>query len=252
MNDLLKLRLAKIWTAIARPSFWSALYAGVAPAIEHRALLFSLEVDGILDVGANRGQFTLACRIAKPGVPVVAFEPIPAEAATFRQVHGHIPWVTLLESALGHTKGTATLHLSKCADSSSLLPIGKLQTELFGDTVEIGTINVPVNRLDDLGHLWAFRTRQLLKLDVQGFELNVLRGAIKTLESCAYVYAECSEVPLYDGQALRPEVEAFLGQHGFRLRSRCNEQRVNGELIQADYLFARSIPGGGGDAGLDN
>ena len=99
-----------------------------------------------MDVGANRGQFTLACRITKPSIPLVAFEPIPNEANTFRKIHGRTSNVTLIESALGESTDTATLHLSKSADSSSLLPIGKRQTEYFRDTAEVGTIKVPVQR----------------------------------------------------------------------------------------------------------
>lgn len=239
MTGLLRLRIIKLWTSLSQPSYWGALVAGVAPAVEHRAVLRALSVDGVIDVGANRGQFTLACRFVLPGVSVVAFEPIPTEAETFRKVHGARGEVTLIESALGETKGAATLHLSKSADSSSLLPIGKKQVELFENTVEVGTITVPVHRLDDFAECWSGRSRQLLKLDVQGYELNVLRGAIETLKSCGYVYAECSEVALYEGQALRVEVEAFLKAQGFVVQSRHNEQMSDGQLIQADYLFSR-------------
>jgi FkbM family methyltransferase len=241
MNSLVILRLSKLWTLLSRPSYWHALVAGVAPAVEHHHVLRSLAVDGIIDVGANRGQFALACRLALPGVPVVAFEPIPAEAATFRKVHEALSKVTLIESALGETKGVATLHLSKSADSSSLLPIGKKQTELFADTAEIGTITVPVHRLDEFAESWPDHRHQLLKLDVQGYELNVLRGATETLKSCAYVYAECSEVALYDGQALRSEVEEYLKHKGFAVQGRYNEQLDKGQLIQADYLFSRTV-----------
>ncbi len=213
---------------------------GVAPAIEHISVLRNLAIDAAIDAGANRGQFTLALRLAQPGVPVVAFEPIPTEAAVFREVHGGLPQVRLIETALGENMGTATLHLSKSADSSSLLPIGKKQTELFANTMEVGTITVPVHRLDDYLDCWAGRTRQLLKLDVQGYELKVLRGAEVTLKSCVWVYSECSEVALYDGQALRSEVEAFLTGQGFKVQGRYNEQMSNGQLIQADYLFVRS------------
>lgn len=240
MNDLFKLRLAKLGFSLLRPACWKALLGGVAPAIEHRAVLRPLAIDGIIDVGANRGQFTLVCRMTHPGLPIVAFEPIPDEAATYRKVHGGRPHVHLIESALGKTTGTATLHLSKSADSSSLLPIGDRQKQLFRDTGEIGTIAVPVQRLDDLSDHWKGRIRQLLKIDVQGFELNVVRGAVETLKSCAYVYTECSEVALYDGQALRGEVEAFLQKQGFVIQGRYNEQKSNGQLIQADYLFVRS------------
>lgn len=240
MTDLFKLRVAKLWISLSHPNCWRALCSGVAPAIEHRVFLCSLQVDGIIDVGANRGQFTMVCQLALPVVPVVAFEPIAAEAAIYRKVHGQRPRVRLIESALGDIKGTATLHLSQSADSSSLLPIGKMQTELFDNTGEIGTITVQVQRLDDLSEHWAGRTRQLLKIDVQGYELNVLRGAVETLKSCTHVYVECSEIPLYDGQALRGEVEVFLLEHGFGVKGRYNEQLSNGDLIQADYLFSRT------------
>ena len=237
--EILKTRLLKLGFSLSRPDCWPALSSGVAPAIEHRAVLCSLDVDGVLDVGANRGQFTMMCRIALPGVPVVAFEPIPDEAAIHRRIHGRIPHVTLIECALGETTGRATLHLSKSADSSSLLPIGQRQIELFQDTIEVGTIEVPVSRLDDLSACWPQRTKQLLKLDVQGFELNVLRGAVGTLTCCAYVYVECSEVALYDGQALRIEVEEFLGVHGFVRLGQFSPLHCNGHLVQADYLFGR-------------
>jgi FkbM family methyltransferase len=207
--------------------------------VDHLDVLRSLTADGILDVGANRGQFTLACRLAKPGVPVVAFEPIPAEAAVFRLVHGSCSDIQLIETALGPEAGNAALHMSHRADSSSLLPIGEGQRKIFEGTDEVGTINVPVNRLDAFQDRWAGRSRLLLKLDVQGFELKVLEGAVETLTNCAYVYAECSEKELYVGQALFPEVSAFLSRHGFELSSRHNEMVVAGESIQADYLFER-------------
>ena len=63
---------------------------------------------------------------------------------------------------------------------------------------------------------------------------------METLKSCTHVYVECSEIPLYDGQALRGEVEVFLLEHGFGVKGRYNEQLSNGDLIQADYLFSRT------------
>lgn len=237
--SLLGLRLTKLGVALTHPKCWRALACGVVPAVEHLKVLRGLEMDGILDVGSNRGQFSLACRIARPGVPIVAFEPIPQEAAVFHRIHGQAAEVRLEQLALGEQRGEAVLHLSGRADSSSLLPIGELQKSLFRETAEIGTLRVKVQRLDDLAPYWAGRTCQLLKLDVQGFELNVLRGAEVTLAHCAYVYAECSEVPLYDGQALRPAVEAFLAARGFELTGSFNPTRHQGQLIQSDCLFHR-------------
>lgn len=233
-------RIKKLASSICRPTCWHALRFGVAPTIEHIPLLKTLDVDAIIDVGANRGQFSLACQLAKPGIRVVAFEPIPSEASTFRNVHASNKNIVLIQSALGETSGDATLHLSNRADSSSLLPIGKQQTDLFPSTGEVGIITVPVQRLDGLAEYWSGRKNQLLKIDVQGFELSVLRGAVETLKHCRYVYAECSEVALYEGQALRSEVSEFLQSQGFLKHSRYNPQFARGELVQADYLYQRS------------
>lgn len=243
--ELLGLRLRKLAVALAHVRCWPALALGVAPSAEHLGALRPLAIDGVIDVGANRGQFTLACLLAHAGAPIVAFEPIAAEARTFRRVHGGSPGVLLVQSALGEARGTATLHLSRSADSSSLLPIGRRQTEIFAGTAQVGEVEVQVQRLDDLAGHWTGRTRQLLKLDVQGFELSVLRGATDTLRSCAYVYAECSEVELYDGQPLRAEVAAFLTGQGFAEPVRFNPYFHRGRLIQADYLLpGRRIPRG--------
>ncbi len=195
-------------------------------------------MDRIIDVGANRGQFSLACRLTLPKVPIVAFEPIPNEAAVFRNVHQGCQYVQLIEVALGESESSATLHLSRSADSSSLLPITQ-QSEYFSQTDEVGTINVPVKTLDKVSLDWPISRKQLLKLDVQGFELKVLQGARRFLSECLYVYVECSEVELYEGQALRQEVESFLSSYGFQRVGRHNELFQKGELIQADYLFER-------------
>jgi hypothetical protein len=93
--------------------------------------------------------------------------------------------------------------------------------------------------LDSLPQCWAASKRALLKLDVQGYELNVLLGAGEALKHCAFVYAECSHLTLYKGQALYSDVEGFLRNHGFVMQQRANEQWADGKLVQADYLFGR-------------
>src|ERR1700679_10780 len=110
-SKLLGLRLRKLSAALTHFRCWRALAMGVVPSAEHLPVLRPLRVDGIIDVGANRGQFTLACLIEKPDVPVVAFEPIPSEAERFRRVHGASSQVLLVQSALGESSGSAVLHL---------------------------------------------------------------------------------------------------------------------------------------------
>lgn len=239
MTEITRLRFAKIWFSLTRPGCWRALTRRVAPSIEHREVLCLVNCDLVLDVGANRGQFTLMARLTHLGVPVHAYEPLPGEAKVFRAVHDGGSGITLHEMALGDQPGSAELHVSGRADSSSLLPIGELQARFFPSTAEVRTSRVPVATLDSLPTHWQDASRALLKLDVQGFELNVLRGATAALRHCAYVYVECSEVPLYVGQALRAEVEEQLLSQGFKLQGRYNPAFVEGRMIQADYLFGR-------------
>lgn len=231
--------MAKIAFSIFHPKCWAAIGHGIAPSIEHRAMLRNLAPDLVLDVGANRGQFTLMVRLIHPAVPVQAYEPLPDAAKLYRRIHGGREGIELHQLALGDQAGSAELHVSGQADSSSLLPIGDLQRRFYPSTLEIGTRKVNVATLDSLPVHWQAARQALLKLDVQGFELNVLRGAADALKHCAYVYAECSEVPLYTGQALRTEVEEYLRLHGFTVRARFNPSFADGHLIQADYLFGR-------------
>ncbi|MBL8812337.1 MAG: FkbM family methyltransferase [Planctomycetaceae bacterium] len=233
------IRAKKLVFVAAHPMCWRPLRLGVAPAIEHHQVLKQISVDGIIDVGANRGQFSLECRVLKPGIPIVAFEPIPAMAQIYRQVHEGCRHVELIESALGESPGTAVLHVSREADSSSILPIGQQQSQLFPNTHEVGTLSVSVNRLDDYADRWRDKAKLMLKIDVQGFELSVLRGAVETLQKCRFVYVECSEVELYEGQALRREVNQFLEENGFVEHGVFNRHVHGGKLIQADYLFTK-------------
>lgn len=212
----------------------------MAPSIEQLSVLGFLNYDALLDVGANRGQFSLISKFLFPTVPIQAYEPFPPEALKFKKALA--PWtdVGLHPVALGSKHDEEEFHVSKSSDSSSILPIGALQKRLFPSTSEVSTCRVPVAPLDSFPEHWNSAYRALLKIDVQGYELEVLRGAVQALKHCAYVYVECSEVPLYDGQALRPAVQEFLEQHGFAHRSHHNETRDSqGMLIQADYLFER-------------
>jgi FkbM family methyltransferase len=240
ISDLFKLRVEKLLFGLSHAACWPALIRGSAPSVEHYEAVRNLNVDLILDVGANRGQFSLLCLHVCPGIPIHAYEPLNQEAAIYRSLSSEWSNVHCHEFALGASDNTQSMHVSGRADSSSLLPIGDLQQELYPATREVGARNVRVVALDSLPEHWSGAKRALLKIDVQGYELNVLKGARKALKHMAYIYVECSEVELYAGQALRPEVQAFLEENGFRLERRHNEQWHKGQLVQADYLFCRA------------
>lgn len=213
----------------------------VAAGVEHERVLRNLgAVSTVVDIGANRGQFALAARHCFPEAKIVSFEPLTEPAACWRAVFSGDACAKLVEAAVGPEKGMAEIHLSERDDSSSLLPITECQEELFPGTSEIGTATICVMRLAD-----ALAGRQidppaLLKLDVQGFELQALAGCEDLLGHIDWVYAECSFLELYAGQSLADEVIAWLRMRGLRLAGVYNmAYDARGRAVQADFLFGR-------------
>lgn len=232
----------KLGQCLRRRPFRRGLRYGVAAGVEHLALLRPLELASVVDIGANVGQFSLAVLALHPRARIHAFEPLSAPAATFEQLFAREAQVTLRRSAIGPTEDTATMHVSRRNDSSSLLPITALQTATFPGTDETRTESVQVAPLDSFIAPEEIERPALLKLDVQGFELEALRGCASLLPRFAYVYVEASFIQLYAGQALAHEVIAFLAEFGFTITGVYNSTYdLQGRSIQADFLFRPAV-----------
>lgn len=200
------------------------------------------DVRTVVDIGANSGQFALVARECFPDARILSFEPLPGPAEKFKCVFASDPQVTLHQAAIGPRTGEAPIHVSRRDDSSSLLPITALQDRLFPGTAEEGTKLVRVGRLDDFFSEDDIALPALLKLDVQGFELQALQGCEDLLGQFAWVYVECSFYELYAGQAYADTVIAWLREREFQLDGVYNMSRdVVGRAIQGDFLFRRSV-----------
>lgn len=233
-------KFLKLLRLLPNPVYRRGLRYGVGAAIEHRHVVGGMELASVVDIGANVGQFSLLVRALHPAARIVAFEPLPEAAARYRQVFDGDGRVTLHEAAVSPEAGTATMHVSAAADSSSLLPISKRQSELFPGTEEVGTTDVAVGPLDQFVNVSEIQAPAMLKIDVQGFELEVLRGSVTLLPSFDHVYVEASFEALYEDQALFADVEVFLVSQGFEEVGRYNvAQTEDGAPIQADFLFRR-------------
>jgi FkbM family methyltransferase len=214
-------------------------FHGVLAAVEHRGAL-SRPLSTVIDIGANRGQFSLAVRAASPSCSIVAFEPLPGPAAVFRTVFKADVRTRFIQAAVGQVSTSQLMHVSGRDDSSSLLEISSLQEAIFPGTEEISTITVTVGPLSDFFDPAEIKAPALLKLDVQGFELQALIGCESLISQFDYVYCECSFIELYSGQGLAPEVIRWLDKRHFELCGVFNTSfdRV-GQPIQADLLFRR-------------
>ena len=191
---------------------------------------------------AGSSHYFVEPSFRKPGSS--AFEPLPAPAARFHKLFGDDELVTLYEMALGSVSGPSIMHVTAEDDGSSLLAIGDTQAILFG-TREVASQAVTVRRLDEVMTPAMLSVPALLKIDVQGFEMEVLRGAVGILSSFGSVYAECSYLELYSRQALVNEAIEFLHSAGFALAGVFNQVTDdNGRAVQADVLFHRIAQSG--------
>lgn len=232
-HNFMSQRLIKYFKLLLDSRYWPALGIGVAATVEHAAALGGDEFATVIDVGANKGQFADYARTRWPRARLVCFEPFPGPRAK-------LAWVTdgqaeIHKCALGATSGEGRMHLASGADSSSLLALGAHHKAIFGMT-ESGELHVPIRRLD-ANLSTPLRRPVLLKIDVQGFELEVLKGAAGALPEIDVTYVEASFIELYKGQSLHTEIERFLLQHGYRLRGHFINYLHDGEPVQADLLF---------------
>ena len=173
----------------------------------------------IYDVGANVGTWT---RLAKSVFPLAEM---------------HVFNVTLHRVALGPDDGEAVMKVLGYSDASSMLPITDLARRRWQLT-EKAAQTVQVRSLDGLRDARGLPVPALLKLDIQGFELEALRGAERTLRETSYVLCEVCFEQYYFGQCTFESLTAFLHGHGYEVFAMASTDR--GSLLRvADVLYVR-------------
>lgn len=203
----------------------------------------------VLDVGANTGQFASAIASVLPDAMVYAFEPLPDcyEALEHRMKRLGSRCKTF-QLAIGEADGPVMFHRSGFSESSSVLPMSELHKRAFPWTAEISPVQVDMRRLDTAVSRLPLIPDVLLKIDVQGYENHVLRGASETLAQVKYVITEASFETLYQGQGSVAETFALLTPYGLRFKGVLEQLAcpMDDRILQADLLFVRDgTPGGG-------
>lgn len=194
----------------------------------------------LIDVGASGGEFTATvadhCGIAR----ALLAEPMPMRIRELERRYPD-PRFVIRQCAVSDSTGATHFDILNADYSSSILSalpeVGGSGTRLDLRVKE--RIEVPTRTLDTLvPEAGIHGTIDLLKIDTQGAELHVLRGAAAVLPRVRIIWVEVSFKALYQGSALFGDVHAFLSARGFRLYSIHEGFRgVDGELLQADALF---------------
>jgi len=201
------------------------------------------KIDLVLDVGANIGQTGQELRQDGYTGRIVSFEPLSQPYAQLTAAAGNDPKWKCVNTAVGDAEGKASIHVSATSVSSSILPMNQRHIDEVPGSSYVGTETVAVTTLDLVfPSISGSAERTYLKIDVQGFELPVLRGAATTLPKMTLVQLELMPALLYEGQTKYFELMAHMDRAGFDLISidpNFIEQRT-GHFLALDAMFRRA------------
>jgi len=208
------------------------------------ASLKQFNIDLVLDVGANIGQFASFLRNNGYTGRIVSFEPLSEAYAELKKSSSQDPlWEIGSRCALGNFDGEAEINISGNSWSSSLLPMLKTHEAAAPSSVYKGTETVSLRKLDSVSFdLLVEAGAPFLKIDTQGFEWSVLDGARETIPKLKGIMVELSLVPLYEGQHLWGAIIDRLEREGFTLWSLqpAFTDRASGRILQLDGVFYRN------------
>ena len=206
-------------------------------------ILESTNIELVLDVGANEGQFAEEIRTFGYRGDIVSFEPLSHPYAALQRKSLSDPlWHLHPRCALGATDGNIRINVAGNSVSSSALPMLDLHRNAAPGSAYKGNETVPMIKLDTVAADYLDSEKNaLLKIDTQGYESQVLEGAKDSLSSIAAVMLELSLAPLYEGQALWLDIVDTLLGAGFAIWA---VQPVfiapyTGRTLQVDGIFVR-------------
>jgi FkbM family methyltransferase len=212
------------------------------PQLRRAKLLDWLNVDLLIDVGANVGQYGSELRAGGYTGRILSLEP---QSEPFRRLSALASsdelW-TVRQVALGSHSGREEINISPLSEVSSLLEMGERQLEMDPDSAFVGAETIRLEPGDTVVEEFINDSSRVgLKLDVQGFEMEVLAGAPALLRRAVFVECEFILVPLYEGQAKISDLVSTFYETGLRLAAVEPGQMdmETGAAIWLDAIFIR-------------
>jgi len=187
----------------------------------------------IVDVGAYVGDWARLCHRLFPAAAILMIEPQAARQAALREVANRIERVEVVSALLG-PEARQSVPFYEAESASSVLP---------GSEQRIApTTRMAMTTLDAVTAGTAFAQPDFLKLDVQGYELDVLEGASRALESAEAILMEVNFLEIYAGARLFHEAVSFMAARGFQVYDigAFFRRPYDNALWQADVVFVKS------------
>jgi FkbM family methyltransferase len=191
----------------------------------------------VVDVGANTGQWSSMLLNCVMPEKLVIIEPLPDAFAALQKKFRNNGRVELDNVAIGERESVETLKCTRDTTGGSFLQPREEMRAVIGSNWTITfEVEVPMTTLDRL--LVDLAEVSLLKIDVQGYEKQVLAGAKQTLSKTKFVLVELNFMPQYDGGSWFGDVhEVLTRDFGFFLANTSQPQVLNGHASKCDGLY---------------
>ena len=212
--------------------------------LQNARIVNHLNIDLVIDVGANTGQYANGLRSCDYEGAILSLEPIPeAHKILDQKTKKDKNWFAYEPIAVGSSSGEFSFNISGNSVSSSLLKIKKKHVNAAPNSDTVNVINVKTSSLDDI-YLDFLKSNPgysnlYIKIDVQGAEWDVLKGSKLILSKARAIQLELSLAPLYEDQKLWEEINSFMLDQGYYLWSLrhgfCDSD--SGQTLQFDGVY---------------
>jgi FkbM family methyltransferase len=194
----------------------------------------------VFDVGANIGQFALAASETWPDASIISYEPVDSAFKSLEHLAKKRTTIQPRQMALGNKPDRKPILVSTQTQSSSFLPFHANHQKLYPTVSQSSQLTVDVSTISDELSKLTVSGPMLLKLDVQGYEFNVLEGARECLKSFQWILFETSSRPMYEGEKPFSSIADLLISHGFQFETPVQIHfSGSGAIGQFDALFTR-------------
>lgn len=213
------------------------------PIARSQQLLRSYNIDTVLDIGANSGQFAEYLRKDLGYTKrILSFEPLSSAFLLLKAKADKAPYWDAFNFALGDAEGSSQINIAGNSFSSSLLDILPSHLKAAPNSEYSGKESIEVKKLDSIFEdLCDAKSTVYMKIDTQGFESKVLKGAQNSLQKIQTVQLKMSLVPLYKEEMLFDELYSLMNDYGYSLVAIIPgfSDKNSGQLLQVDGIFHR-------------
>lgn len=199
-------------------------------------------IDTLFDIGANTGQYAKLMKELGYNKRIISFEPLKRAFEDLKKAAlKDNNWI-VNNYAIGNEDGKSVINIAGNSFSSSISNMLPMHLESAPESKYIAQQEIEIKKLDSIFNSFTNKEdRVMLKIDTQGYEKNVIDGAIASLSRIMIVQLEMSIVPLYENEMVFIEMIKYLDNKGFLLFSLENgfSSPDSGQLLQVDGIFVK-------------